>query len=232
MDVYLLAFEGFEAELPGGERAALEPFRAFLEAHKAQSHRALVRVMGSARYRRVLGDWQAFLEAPVPAHTTLANAMRPIGEVAGERIGRLHRRALKEGRAIVPESPPEALHELRKTCKKLRYLMEFFRSLYPDEAIAELIKALKQLQDNLGAYQDLHVQELSLARFLDTMRAEGELPAATENAMHRLIGVLHDRQVGVREAFAAHFADFDSGPVRKRFKASFAPAPSAAPAGA
>jgi CHAD domain-containing protein len=230
MDVYLLTFAGFKADLPETEREALEPFRAFLVAHKAQSHRALVAAMDSARYGRVLRDWQAFLAAPVPAHTTLANAMRPIVAVAGERIDRLHRRAVKEGRAIGPGSPPEVLHELRKTCKKLRYLMEFFRSLYPEAAIAELIKALKQLQDNLGAYQDLHVQELSLARFLETMRTEGELPPATEAAMQRLIGVLHDRQAGVRDEFAARFADFDTGPVRKRFKALFAPAPLAEPA--
>ena len=37
---------------------------------------------------------------------------------------------LRDGGAITPASPPESLHELRKRCKELRYLLEFFGSLY------------------------------------------------------------------------------------------------------
>jgi len=51
----------------------------------------------------------------------------------------------------------EKLHEPGKTCKKLRYLMEFFQGLYPVTKIGELILVLKGLQDKLGAFNDLYV---------------------------------------------------------------------------
>ena len=51
---------------------------------------------------------------------------RPIGELAAERIRKVHRRMVKMGRAITPDSPPEQYHELRKKGKELRYLLELF----------------------------------------------------------------------------------------------------------
>jgi CHAD domain-containing protein len=221
MDVYLLAFDGFKAELPGEQGEDLEPFRAFLRRHKAAEHGRLIQGLDSSRYTRLKRDWRAFLAAAPPVSSTLDHAMEPIRVVASRRIRRMERRALDEGRAIGPDSPAEALHELRKTCKKLRYLMEFFRSLYPREAIAGLIKELKRLQDNLGEFQDLQVQQEALARFIEAMRAEAALPAPTEAAMHRLMSVLHGRQLDARAEFAERFAQFDSPGNRKRFKALF-----------
>ena len=86
------------------------------------------------------------------------NAARPIHELASRRILKMYKRVLKEGRAIGPETSPEHLHELRKSCKKLRYLIEFFVSLYSKNSAKAVIKSLKLLLDNLGNYQDLEVQ--------------------------------------------------------------------------
>ena len=69
----------------------------------------------------------------------------------------MYRRVLKERRAIADDSPAEDLHELRKSCMKLRYLLEFFRSLYPRKQERALILKLKVLLDNLGNLQDLEV---------------------------------------------------------------------------
>ena len=226
MDVYLLAFDGFKAELPEDSRGDLDPFRGFLQRRKAREHEAMARAMASARYAQLKRAWREFLAAPVPACCALPNAERPVGEVAAQRIRRVHSRALKEGRAIRATSPPEDLHELRKTCKKLRYLMEFFRSAFDADAVGGLIKDLKRLQDNLGTYQDLHVQELSLSGFIAAMQAEDELAPATRAAMERLVGIIRDRQGQVREAFAERFKAFDSDEVRAHFAAVF-PQPAA-----
>ena len=55
---------------------------------------------------------------------------------------------VKMGTAIDDDTPAEDLHELRKVGKELRYLLEFFASLYPAEVVKPLVKSLKGLQDH------------------------------------------------------------------------------------
>jgi CHAD domain-containing protein len=128
---------------------------------------------------------------------------------------------LEDGRAVRPASPPRALHEVRIACKKLRYLMEFFRSLFPAEAIAPLIKALKAFQDNLGEHQDLAVQQDQLRGFERAMAREGTLPAETRAAMEELVEHLATRQAEVRRQFAERFAGFSGAETRAAFRALF-----------
>ena len=79
---------------------------------------------------------------------------------------------VKMGRAIDDDSPAEDLHELRKVGKELRYLLEFFASLYPADVVKPFVKTLKGLQDQLGRFQDREVQ----ANALRDARARGRRP--------------------------------------------------------
>ena len=210
LDVYLLNFDSYRASLPASARADIEPLRDFLARHRRIEHRAMVKSLDSVRYRRLLNNWREFLRRPVPNRSTLSNATRPVLEVACERIWRIYQRALKEGRAIGADSPEEALHELRKTCKKLRYLMEFFQSLFPPGRIKSPIRALKALQDNLGDFQDCTVQIATLKQFSHQMVAEGDILPDTLLAMGMLIDELKRRQQAAHEEFADRVGKFDS----------------------
>ncbi|HEY7746233.1 MAG TPA: CHAD domain-containing protein [Desulfuromonadales bacterium] len=207
LDVFLLRFEGYRESLPEEFREALEPFGRFLEAHHRTEQRRLAGELASPRYRQLKREWADFLAAPGEPETP-PDAGRPVAEIAGKRIRKVLRRALREGEAIGDDSPPEDLHELRKTCKKLRYLLEFFRSLYPPQKVARLINALKTLQDNLGDFQDLQVQSAALQKFADQMAAEGEIPPRSLLAMGMLIDGLQHRQRQARDAFEGRFAEF------------------------
>jgi CHAD domain-containing protein len=207
LDVFLLRFAGYRESLPEEFRDALEPFGRFLEAHQRTEQRRLAGELASPRYRQLKREWADFLAAPGEPETP-PDAGRPVAEIAGKRIRKVLRRALREGEAIGDDSPPEDLHELRKTCKKLRYLLEFFRSLYPPQKVARLINALKTLQDNLGDFQDLQVQSAALQKFADQMAAEGEIPPRSLLAMGMLIDGLQHRQRQARDAFEGRFAEF------------------------
>ena len=222
LDVYLLTFDEYRNNLPVSMQADIEPLRDFLIRHQKLEHRALVKALDSARYRRIVTNWRSFLEQPVNERSTLKNAGRPVLDVACERIWRMYRVALKEGNAINTESPAEALHELRKTCKKLRYLMEFFQSLYPSSDIKELIRILKTLQDNLGDFQDYEVQVSTLKDFSHQMVAEGQVPPDTLLAMGILIDGLERRQQQAREEFSGRFAGFSQPHNQERFRKLFA----------
>lgn len=221
MDVYLLALDDYKAELPPHLRDALEPLRGFLRAHHAEEQQAMARKLASPHFRKLLKEWRAFLETPAPPKPPAANADRPIREVADERIWRMYRRVLKEGRAIEDRSPAEELHELRKSCKKLRYLMEFFDSLYPGKQVRSLIKVLKVLLDNLGNFQDLEVQGDKLRHFAEQMVEEDSAGPDTLLAMGALIGGLSQRQHQARDEFARIFSGFDTKENRLLFKTLF-----------
>ncbi len=225
MDVYLLSFDDYRASLSSSLAGDLEPLRAFLHAHHRVEQAKLADALASKRYRKLLKDWRAFLGAGMPPGAeAVPNANRPVHGLANERIWRMYRRVLKEGRAITPQSPAEDLHELRKTCKKLRYLMEFFQSLYPGGKIKALIKVLKAFQENLGDFQDYEVQAASLKHFSEQMMEEGEVPAAALMAMGILVDGLERRQHQAREEFAQRFADFSLPENRMHFAELFASA--------
>ncbi len=218
MDVYLLSFEAFKQQLPQRIREDLMPLKDFLRRHRMEERNHLVKALNSARYRRIKQDWKNFLIIPPPQRSTLPNADRPVIYVAGKLIWRIYRKAIKQGNKIGPDSPATSLHELRKTCKKLRYLNEFFRELYPVKKIGELIDSLKDLQDNLGEFQDLEVQQASLRSFTRAMDQETGITPETRHAMDMLVSRLEQRERQVRKEFAARFRKFASRANHRLYK--------------
>lgn len=226
LDVLRLALPGLRDRLPEAVRADLDPLDAFLVAHQAVEQARLVAVLDGARYRALVDGWRALLDDPsppaVPAPDT-PDAGRPARDVADERIWKAYRRVRKSGRAIRRSSPPEALHALRIACKKLRYLVEFFRPLYPAADMRRVVADLKQLQDNLGAFNDTAVQQAALATYGSQMQAEVDDSAAALLAMGRLQGCLEADQAAERRRFARRFKAFDGAANRSRMRRLFKP---------
>jgi len=220
LDVYLLQFPAYQASLPEAIQSDLEPFHDFLVKHHRQAQETLEKKLNSPHFRKLIKHWRTWLQTPAPEAPNAPNALRPIAELADQRIGKLYHKVLEEGAAILPDSPPEALHELRKECKKLRYMIEFFQSLYPKPEIRQLIKELKTLLDNLGEFQDLQVQAQTLESFGVQMMKEGA-PASALMAMGILVGKLLERQALARAAFADLFAAFGSDENRQTFQRLF-----------
>lgn len=213
LDVHVLELDGYRAALEGTSSAAadLAPLEALLLEQQAAAHAALVRAMRTARYRTLLHAWEALLAEPGKGDDAddAPEAATPVLEVASRRIRKVHRTVVRDGAAIDAGSPPEALHDLRKRAKELRYLLELFVSLYPRAAMTALIRELKALQDNLGAFQDLEVQMHALTAFGQELVATGA-PAESLMAMGLLVDQLRVRQRDARDEFADRFASFAS----------------------
>jgi inorganic triphosphatase YgiF len=87
----------------------------------------------------------------------------PAVQFAAMILDKRYRRMRKIGgkRADLPE---EELHRLRIAGKKLRYVADFFRSLYPKKPTTKFIAALAEVQDQLGSLNDAIVsRQLLLA---------------------------------------------------------------------
>ncbi len=223
LDVYQLEMPAYRATLPEPLRSDLEPLSEFLERHRRLEHREMVQLMGTPRFGNLLTDWESFLARPFDTDAERPASEVPILELASERIWRAHQRVLKRGSAIGPETPPKALHRLRLHCKKLRYLLEFFRSLYPPEQMASLIGALKRLQDSLGDFNDQEVQQVRLVQFAQAMQVEGLGTASTLMAMGRLVATLERKQIEERRVLHKRFKQFSKPQNRRTFCELFGP---------
>ncbi|MCH9647827.1 MAG: CHAD domain-containing protein [Deltaproteobacteria bacterium] len=217
LDVYLLKMPTYEEHLPPSIRADLEPLRHHLRGRQRREQKRLTRALASPRYRSIKKDWRQELESKRPSGESPPNALMPISKVAAKRIWKAYKKVFTRGSAIHRDTPAEALHDLRIDCKKLRYLLEFFRSLFAPQPIASLIRDLKKLQDTLGDFNDFEVQRDQLSQYADEMTSEGSAPASTLLAMGRLLALLEEWQHRERLGFHPRFEAFSkSRPVAQK----------------
>jgi CHAD domain-containing protein len=220
LDVYLLNFDHYKQSLPVPLQEDLNPLYDFLCLKKKQAQKAMAKKLKSSEHIPQLIAWEQLLKTPAINKPVAADALLPIKALADIRIWKVFRRVVESGKRITDQSPAEELHKLRKTCKKLRYLMEFFQNLYPEKHIKPLINNLKDFQEILGDFQDLAVQEQSLKNFSEEM-IHSETPAKTLLAMGVLIENLENRRNQARAAFSSRFETFDREEIETMFKALF-----------
>jgi CHAD domain-containing protein len=128
--------------------------------------RQIVDCLNGRRYRVFRNEWQWFLYR-VQHNVAHAAPARPIQPAADAVIWRVYRKLLRQGKRAAARGRLEDIHAARKTCKKLRYLIEALRSLYPVKRTRKAIDALQQMQTALGTVCDLAVQ----VRLVDGWRA-------------------------------------------------------------
>jgi CHAD domain-containing protein len=222
LDVYLLKEDTYKAMLPSVLRADIDSLFEHLRKKRSQALQKVVTGLRTKKYAKILRDWDVFLNQPRQDAATAANSELPIIALARKRIYKKYRSVIKSGNRILDNTEDKMLHALRIECKKLRYLMEFFSSLFLRKRMNLLIEQLKKLQDNLGDFNDLCIQEEYL---LDISK---ELPVAPQKenqtlvAIGSLIGTLaRERQI-VKDAFARTFTDFASSGNQKLFRELFA----------
>lgn len=224
LDVFLLKFDDLKASLPESAGRSLEPLREFLLKEQQREQKRLAAALSSDRYRELIHSWSGFLTHPPACNSDeCPNADRPTIDVARERIWKIYRRIVKKGRRVRPETPVEVLHEIRIDGKKLRYLLEFFADIFPEDEIGGPIKALKGLQDNLGDLNDYEVQSRRLEELARELDGEGGAPVETLLAMGRLTHRLDQGKLEEKRKFEEHFAKFDAVANRNLYRKLFRP---------
>jgi CHAD domain-containing protein len=215
LDVYVEGWTTLTAPLSAEEASALDPVRDLLIGQRDADHRAVSEAMGSVGAASVLATWRAWLALADDGVEGGRRADQPLGKIAGARLTDAQQQVITDGRAIGPTSPPEALHELRKDAKRLRYLLESFGPLGGSQRVKDILSHLKLLQDNLGEFQDTQVQADRLRASAAEVAADGQLSPETDAAVERLARILEARGAAARDDFARCFADYDERRTRR-----------------
>ena len=169
LDVYLLHEEKYKGMLPPILRNDIEPLFDHLRKKRSKAFYKVIGGLQGKKYAKILRDWEAFLKKPERDSDDASNAKLPVIDLARNRIYKKYRNVVKLGGQIAENTEDETLHVLRIHCKKLRYLMEFFSSLFPRKKIKILIYQLKKLQRNLGDFNDLSVQREYLLNIIEEL---------------------------------------------------------------
>lgn len=218
LDVYLIDYPALQAQLPESYRVHLDPFRNHLTQRSQKESRRVASMIRGRRYQTIRDDWRSYLTEGYATDIQLTDADTPIRLLADRRIWKTYRCIMKEGGAIDENSPAEALHRLRIHCKKLRYLLEFFQSLYPAKEIGGLIKSLKTFQNVLGDFQDAEIQSRAILGFGREMADDGTVPVETQMAMGMIAESILLRQQVARDAFGYRFEAFSRPAVKASFR--------------
>ncbi len=221
LDVYLLNENIYRAMLPDALSEDIDPLFDHLKAKRSKALKKVVINLDSKRYEKIIHNWEQFLNEPSVIADTTFNAELQIIDVSRKRIYKIYKNILKKGKLCLKDKQDEKLHALRIQCKKLRYLMEFFSSLFPAKKINALIKQLKSFQDNLGLFNDLCVQQEYLLDISEELLKTDIKSSKTLNAIGSLIGMFDREKQVVKDAFDRSFNDYASSANKKLFQELF-----------
>jgi len=186
-------------------------FFKLLNHMRVKEFSAFKRKLNGKKYKNIISTWSRFLDSD---ETGGLLSDVPVIELADKVISKRYNSILKSGMKIDDNSPDELLHQLRIEFKKLRYLIEFFKSLFLPELTDRILKRMKHLQDVLGVYNDLSVQQAFLKNTTQAISDDREINLA----IGALIGHLNKNQKRIRGDFKSAFKEFSSGSVQKLMK--------------
>ena len=183
LDVFAEVVTRYQRGLSQDTRTELDPFERLLAARRKSAVRELVSQMESKRYRTLLKSWKRFAKDAQPVDKLdRRSAKKAAREWTWARYGKVRKRLA----AVHSGAEPAALHEARIEMKKLRYLIEFFGSLFPAADVAKVLGLLKEAQDALGILNDLSVHRAMIRGMAQVAEQTHLLPSSTLIAMGEL----------------------------------------------
>lgn len=208
LDVYLLKKDYYLSILPEALRPVLERFFRKLRTKGKLESKKLRSYLLTEEYAGFKKEWEDFLY--LKKDCIGKNACKPAVVTARKYIRKSYKTVMLKGRSISPSSIDDELHELRIECKKLRYLMDFFSPLFLERGIKNLTEQLKKLQDCLGVFNDLRVQQDSLFEKLHEVKHYKHDPLFLAAAIGGLLTHIDMEKRKTRMAFAEIFKEFSS----------------------
>jgi len=160
-------------EKPAYSNDVLLLLKKDLEDILQEEHSVIIEYLLSQTCTDILRSWEAYLSQD-HFNTVSDDGKTTIKKLADKVIYGRFLKIQKQIRVLErkPGSPEEKLHALRISYKKLRYLLETFRSLYREKKIHKLIKEMKKIQNVLGDFHDSCQQEILLKKVLQDEKNE------------------------------------------------------------
>jgi CHAD domain-containing protein len=215
LDVFMLQLEAYQPHFEQQGWQQLQPLRDYLLSSRAAAQKTLVKELKSSRYRENLKNLRHYLEQDEAGDNTHGRPERTVRELADEKLWAINQSVLEQGKTI-NNSDAETLHDLRKTFKQLRYLIEFFRGLYPAVELRVLSQTLIDVQDDLGEFNDRHNQAGMVKAFIEQNDDEDAIKASEQ-----IMKILRQQQDEAGRRFKTSYKAYSSSRSQKKLKEMF-----------
>jgi inorganic triphosphatase YgiF len=172
LDVYVTGnIKPLQRTLP--DKRGLEALRSDLEARRSGAFERARRTVESPRYRTLLLDTLGWIEGgewtTSGDELTAARRSRKASDFAREELARRAGKVAKKAGRL-GKLDARQRHKLRMKIKKLRYASEFFAAAFgghkAKRRLRRFERQLKQLQDSLGALNDIAVHRRLAGRLV------------------------------------------------------------------
>jgi len=157
IDVYLEAIPNYKQMLSEELRNGLNELEDYLAKKSKESKDELINFLQSELFNKELETLFEFCRSEESIGLSRKCSEPVIIEVE-YAIRKRYKRILNKGNSLNKNSLAHEYHLLRIDVKKLRYIIEFFSSLFNKDGYDNLLKRLKTIQSVLGEHQDLEVQ--------------------------------------------------------------------------
>lgn len=185
------------------ETKSLAETRRVFDLNRAKAYEMAVGAVRSDRFRNLLLDIAEWIEVgPWTVDAALSEGReRPVTEHAAKWLARMRKRIRKKGANLRALEIAER-HKLRIKAKNLRYAIEFFAGILPNDTTAKrreaALASLRELQDSLGGLNDLAAREALIANGDDLAGHAADLLTSKQSEIDRLL----DRAEAAYAAFA------------------------------
>ena len=221
LDVYLMEKDLYFSMVPEPSLGGLNMLFEYFAKERKKELKSVRKTLRSEAYEReVVGLNKFFVDTKkIPLGP---NGELPAKVLASKLVLKRYVQVCRIAGTIDKSTKDTVIHELRISCKKLRYLMEFFTPLFKQDDIKRLIKTLKILQDNLGKFNDYSVQQAFLRQILDhdLNQFKGNEMQITE-AIGALTAMLYRLQIKERSQVMKNFTRFNNEETRSLIKELF-----------
>ncbi len=175
-DVFLAQIERYVAEQPDERRAGVEPIVAALQIDRTVAHARLVERLDTARYADFKRAFAIFITDNAAGWNTAPRPRDLAGSVLWRRYEQLRVHEIGLDLRDAEANNDAALHEMRIDGKRLRYTLEAIAEA-TEQSLAAVLDPLIELQDHLGAIQDIAVASAYVRALEEHREDNAELEA-------------------------------------------------------
>ena len=162
LDVLRAELDSARGDLPADSEPGLDELIERVRVKRDHVQIAMRTALDGDRYGTLKRGWREAVRelASMPSKETAADIASALAERAVKQVAR-------SARSLHDDAPVEAIHDVRKRVKRLRYSLELFGPAWAKGRAKRLIRATKRLQDDLGAFQDNEVHRRLVMALLD-----------------------------------------------------------------
>jgi triphosphatase len=212
-DMDVLIDEMVRGRTEGLDADATEALLAALEERRATIRKEVRMWLASSESIAFLFDLGRLIERrgwlTATDYSQTERLAAPVSEVSASLLQKRYKKVIRTGHGI-RKLDTEALHELRKDLKKLRYTAEVFGTIYPGKKVKAYVKSLKALQEQFGSLNDAAMT----AGYLTGPEAKGRKDPAAQRAVGWILGTL---SVQVRDDRPKLYDCWDAFEAQKTF---------------